>query len=130
MNWLDRLGAPGGALAGTGAALRCAGAPAAVGLLASVGAGFLLNDLILLPLLAVALGVAIWALQRGAERRHDRRPLWLGVAASIAMVIGIFAGSGLIWPAAVLLMAASVWNLLPPTGLAGGAKSQAGERRA
>lgn len=106
-------------MAGTFAALCCAGAPGALGLLSAVGAGFLINDLILLPLLAVALGVATWALERGARRRGDQRPLWLGIAASAGMVVGIFAGAWLIWMAAALLVPASVWNLLPvPKGAA------------
>jgi len=115
MSVLESMGAPGGALVGTFAALCCAGAPGALGLLSAVGAGFLINDLILLPLLAAALGVAIWALARGARRRADRRPLGLGIAASIGMAAGIFAGPWLIWSAAALLVAASVWNLFPPS---------------
>ncbi len=113
MGWIDGFGAPGGAVVGTFAALCCAGAPGALGLLSAVGAGFLINDLILLPLLAVALGVAIWALARGARRRDDRRPLWLGVGGAAGMAVGIFAGTWLVWAAAALLVAASIWNLLP-----------------
>ncbi len=114
MKWTQAMAGPGGSLAGTFAALCCAGAPGALGLLSAVGAGFLINDLILLPLLAAALGVAIWALIQGARRKGDRRPLWLGIAAAVGMAAGIFAGPWLIWPAAALLVGASVWNLLPP----------------
>jgi mercuric ion transport protein len=113
MGWLDTLGAPGGAAAGTFAALCCAGAPGALAFVSALGAGFLINDLILFPLVALALAVAIWGLARGARRRNDRRPLGLGAAASAGMVLGIFLGVWLVWLAAAALVAASIWNLLP-----------------
>lgn len=78
-----------------------------------MGAGFLINDLIRLPLLAVALGVAIWGLARGVKRRRDRRALWLGTAASAGMAAGIFLGAWMVWLAAVVLVGASIGNLLP-----------------
>jgi hypothetical protein len=35
--------------------------------MAAIGAGFLINDLILLPLLVVSLSVALWGLEKGRE---------------------------------------------------------------
>jgi len=97
----------------TVAALCCAGAPGALAFVSALGAGFLINHLILLPLLAVAFGVATWGLARGAKRRRDRRPLWLGAAAAAEMWVRIFLGAWMVWLASALLVAASVWNLLP-----------------
>jgi mercuric ion transport protein len=51
----DAAGAAGSIFA----ALCCAGVPAVVGALTAGGLGFLVNDLILLPLLALSVGVAL-----------------------------------------------------------------------
>ncbi len=51
-----------GSLGATVAALCCAGVPAFLGALSAAGLGFLVNDLVLLPLVLVSLGVALWGL--------------------------------------------------------------------
>lgn len=113
MDALQKCAAPGGAATGTFAALCCAGVPGAAGLLSAAGVGFLYNDLFLLPLLALSIGITLWALRKGVERRADPRPFRLGVVASIGLAVGIFLGPWVVGVAALALIVASVWNLLP-----------------
>lgn len=104
----DKLGTGGSLLA----ALCCLGTPAIVAFLTSVGAGFLINDLILLPLLAVSLFAALWGLEKGREAHRNPGPLQLGTAGAVLIPAGIFAGAWLVTFGAALLIIASVWNVV------------------
>jgi mercuric ion transport protein len=104
----DKLGTGGSLFA----ALCCLGTPAILAFLAAIGAGFLVNDLILLPLLAVSLFVSLWGLEKGREAHGDKRPLWLGTAGAVFIPAGIFVGAWLVAAGAVLLISATVWNVV------------------
>jgi mercuric ion transport protein len=103
----DKLGTGGSLFA----ALCCLGTPAILAFLAAVGAGFLVNDPFLLPLLAVSLLVALWGLEKGREVHGDRRPLRTGTAGALLIPVGIFAGAWLVAVGAALLTGASIWNV-------------------
>lgn len=62
--------------------------PAYVGLLSSVGLGFLISARYLLPFTAAILALALVALAFKAKERHGYKPLVLGVVG----VVGILAG--------------------------------------
>lgn len=64
-----------GSLGSVFAALRCAGVRAVSGALSAVGIGFLVNDLILFPLLAISLGLALWG-SEAVCRVTDSRVCW------------------------------------------------------
>jgi mercuric ion transport protein len=104
----DTLGAGGSLFA----ALCCLGTPAILAFLAAIGAGFLVNDLILLPLLAVSLLVSLWGLGKGRDVHGDRRPLALGSPGAVLIPAGIFVGAPLVAVGAILLIAATVWNVV------------------
>jgi mercuric ion transport protein len=104
----DRLGTGGSLFA----ALCCLGTPSILAVLSAVGAGFLVNDFILLPLLAVSLLVALWGLEKGARVHEDRWPLRAGATGALLISAGIFVGA---WPVAAgagLLIGATIWNLV------------------
>jgi len=82
----DKIGAAGSIFAG----LCCLGFPAALSLLAAVGLGFLINDAVLLPALAIFLAVSIYGLWRGYRRHHSRLPLTLGSASAAALIVFIW----------------------------------------
>jgi mercuric ion transport protein len=94
------------------AALCCAGVPAVLGALSAAGLGFLVNDLILLPLLALFLGLALWGLGSGVSRHGFQGVLVLGWIGAGLMVAGIFSLPVLIYAGAVAMVAASIWNTL------------------
>ncbi len=61
-----------------------------LGALSALGLGFLINALILIPLLGLFLGATIWALHQD-RRRHDRGgPERLAWAAALATVGGLW----------------------------------------
>ncbi len=60
-----------------------------MGALSAAGLGFLVNDAILLPLVALALGVALWGLWRGTARHGLRGILVLGGIGAVLLVVGI-----------------------------------------
>jgi len=84
------------------AAACCAGASWALAALTAIGAGFLINDAVLIPLFAVLLGLSLWLLFRSARAHADLRPVYLAGAGAAAALIGLwtstivlFAGLGL-----------------------------------
>jgi len=89
--------------------------PAYAGLMSSLGLGFLLDTVWLLPLTVAFLGVAVGALAFRAQRRRGYAPVALGVAASVFIIAGKFLfDSG---PAMILgismLVGSSIWNSWP-----------------
>ncbi len=103
----DTLGTGGSLFA----ALCCLGTPAILAFLAAIGAGFLINDLILLPLLALSLLIAVWGLEKGREVHGDKRPLRLGTSGALLLPAGIFVGAWMVAIGAALLIGASIWNV-------------------
>jgi hypothetical protein len=86
--------------------------PAVLGAFSAAGLGFLINDLILFPLLAISLGLALWGLGSGVARHGLRGvlvPGWIGAA---LMLAGIFSLPALIYAGAAAMVAASIWNTL------------------
>ena len=116
---VGRLAGGAGVVAATCAALCCAGAPIIVSVLAATGLSFLRSDAILLPIIAVALAIALWSFGRSRRVHGSSVPLMLGTAGSLALVAGvvylhgsiakIFIGVG-----TLLLLVATVWNARLP----------------
>ena len=78
--YADKIGIGGSIFA----ALCCLGFPALFSILSAIGLGFLINDAILLPLLAIFLVVTIFGLYAGM--RHHGQP-WAFVLGLISAVI-------------------------------------------
>ncbi|MBF2036458.1 MAG: MerC domain-containing protein [Leptolyngbyaceae cyanobacterium T60_A2020_046] len=70
------------------AALCCLGFPALLSLLAAIGLSFLINDAILLPLLAIFLVITLGGLYAGM--RHHRQPWAFGLGLLSALVLFAF----------------------------------------
>jgi mercuric ion transport protein len=106
--YLDKIG-PLGTLF---AALCCVGTPGLVAFLSAIGAGFLINDAILLPLLIVFLAASIVGLYFSFKRHENRWPLLLG-GVSVFFIL-FFAYGMFIRPLVYLgligLVGASIWN--------------------
>jgi mercuric ion transport protein len=108
--YLDKVG-PLGTLF---AALCCVGTPGVIAFLSAIGAGFLINDAILLPLLIVFLAASILGLYFSFKRHENRWPLLFGGAS--AVIILFFTYGMFIRPLVYLgllgLVGASMWNVL------------------
>jgi hypothetical protein len=106
-------------IAATCAALCCAGAPIIVSVLAATGLSFLRNDAILIPVIGVALVIALWGFWRSRRIHESSVPLVVGFLGSIALVAGVVFLHGMIakvciGAGAVLLLVATVWNARLP----------------
>lgn len=90
-------------------ALCCVGSPSIVSLLSAVGLGFMVHDAILIPLLAVFLGINLFGSYR-SSKRHGRREvfpitvisavlifsgIWISAVVLGVGIVGIFIASGL-----------------------------------
>jgi hypothetical protein len=89
--------------------------PAYAGLLSSVGLGFLISGVYLLPLTIAFLVLALAALAFRAKERGGFGPLLSGAAAAVGILAGKFAWSSnaVTYGAVGLLVIASLWNTWP-----------------
>lgn len=116
---LSKFGGGAGVIAASCAALCCAGAPIIVSILAATGLSFLRTDAILLPIIAIALIVALVGFRTGRRIHGSSGPLVLGAVGSVALVAGVVFVHGmpakvLIGIGAILLLAAMLWNARLP----------------
>ena len=93
------------------AALCCIGTPALLSLLTSIGAGFLIRDAILVPLLVIFLAVSIWGIHRSVSKHGKGTPRTLAVICSVVIIIAIWFSPPLVLLGLVSLIAASVWDI-------------------
>ncbi len=100
-----------GSLGSAFAAACCAGIPAVLGALSAVGLGFLVNDLILFPLLALFFGLGLWGLWDGVSRHGLRGVLVLGGIGAALMVVGIVF-QPLTYVGAAAMIGTALWNVL------------------
>ena len=89
--------------------------PAYAGLLSSVGLGFLISAVYLLPLTGAFLVVALGAMAFRATKRHGYRPFLLGMVAASGVLVGKFLweSTPTMYGAVGLLVVASLWNTWP-----------------
>ena len=107
---LDKIGVGGSFFA----ALCCLGFPALLSLLSAIGLGFLINDAILLPLLAVFLLLTVAGLAMGLRHHHKSWALALGVFSAVALAIFILPVYNIYFASLSIvgLIAASILNVI------------------
>ncbi len=86
--------------------------PAYAGLLTSVGLGFLISAVYLLPLTAAFLVLALGAMAFRANKRHGYGPFLLGSVAATGVLLGkfVWGSSPSMYGGVGLLVIASLWN--------------------
>jgi mercuric ion transport protein len=92
--------------------------PAYAGLLSSLGLGFLISTVYLLPLTAMFLFLALVALGFKARQRYGFGPFLLGLAGALGVLLGKFLlrSDITMYGAVGLLVVASLWNAWPHQG--------------
>jgi mercuric ion transport protein len=97
--------------------------PAYAGLLGSVGLGFLISAVYLLPLTAAFLVFALAAMAFKANSRHGYGPFLFGLVAAASVLLGKFVWESNItmYSAVGLLVISSIWNAWPRHVTAGSA---------
>ena len=106
-----------GALGAIFAALCCAGTPLIVAAVAATGLSGLRKDAILWPIMLVSLAVAIWGYWQGHRIHHGWAPLFIGVIGAVSLALGVIVVHGfpampMIYAGAMLLVAATIWNIV------------------
>ena len=80
--------------------------------LTAVGLGFLINDLILLPLLAIALAFTLWVL-RSAGRRHKlKAPFYVAIVATAVAFVGLWVFVPLSYAGFAMLFGTTIWDYI------------------
>jgi mercuric ion transport protein len=92
------------------ASLCCLGVSIVVAPLTAIGLGFLINDLILLPLVLVFLLITLWGLHAGWKRHGVQWPFFLGIFAAVLLIPSFFVNAYLAALLLILLLAATIWN--------------------
>ncbi len=89
--------------------------PAYAGFLSAVGVGFVNYTPYLMPLTALFLAISVFAMAYRAQARRGYGPFFLGLAATITVLIGKFEyeSDTAMWLGLAVLVAASVWNTWP-----------------
>jgi len=80
--------------------------------LSAIGAGFLINDLVLIPLFAAFLGITLWGLWTSRKRHNHPGPFFLGTAAAIVAFAALWFFAPLAYLGLATLVAASVWDIV------------------
>ena len=94
------------------ASLCCLGVSVVVAPLTAIGLGFMLHDLVLLPLVLVLLLITLWGLYSGSKRHGVRPPFFLGIFAAAALIPSFFVSAYLSSFLLVLLLVATIWNTI------------------
>jgi mercuric ion transport protein len=100
-----------GSLGSTFAALCCIGTPALLAFLTSIGAGFLINDKILIPLVVAFLGISIWGIYKSSKFHGKKGSLILVIISAIVVFAAIWFSKPLVYIGLVGLITASVWDI-------------------
>lgn len=92
------------------AAACCAGASWALAALTAAGAGFLINDAVLIPLFVALLGLSLWLLYRSARAHNDLAPFYLGIAGAVVAFAGLWTWIAAIVGGLAAMIGASFWD--------------------
>jgi mercuric ion transport protein len=108
--YLDKVGPLGSIFA----ALCCIGTPGLLAFLSAVGAGFLMNDAILLPLLVFFLTASMAGLYYSFKAYRNRWPVIMGGISSLFILFFTYGWflKPLVYLGLVGLVGTSVWNLV------------------
>lgn len=100
-----------GSLGSIFASLCCIGTPALLAFLTSIGAGFLISDKMLIPLLVVFLGINIWGVYKSSKLHGKKGSLILAVTSAIVVFAAIWFSKPLVYTGLVGLISASAWDI-------------------
>ena len=106
-----------GAFGAIVAALCCAGTPLIIAALTATGLSALRKDAILWPIMAVSLAMAMWGYWQGHRVHRAWAPLVAGLIGAVSLAVGVIVVHGfpamqMIYGGAILLVAATVWNII------------------
>ena len=80
--------------------------------LTAAGLGFLINDLILLPLLTIALTFTLWALWSASRRHKLKTPFYIAIVASAIAFAGLWVFVPLSYAGFTVLFGTTIWDYI------------------
>jgi mercuric ion transport protein len=92
------------------AAACCAGAGWALAALSAIGAGFLINDAVLIPLFVALLALSLWLLFRSARAHENLRPVYLAGGGALGALIGLWTSTIVLFAGLGLIVGSSLWD--------------------
>jgi len=101
-----------GSLGSIFASLCCLGFAPLLAALTAAGLGFAISDAILIPLLAVFLGIALWGIKGSRAKHGVSTPLYVGTAGAVGALVGVFVFIPLHVIGLVALVGASLWDIV------------------
>ena len=108
MKHLDKLGVVGSIIA----ALCCLGVTAVISVFSAIGLAFLINDSILLPLLAFFLLVTLFGLYKGYRSHRKKTAVLVGIISAIVTFMFLFIFPAISYLGIAGLIVSSVLNIL------------------
>ena len=102
----------GSTLGAAFAAACCLGATAALSVLAAMGAGFLINDAVLIPLYVALLALSVWLLYRTAKGHGALAPFWVGAGGAAVALVGLWISPILVYAGLLAIVAGNVADFL------------------
>ena len=109
-----------GSLGSIFASVCCLGVAPVLAALSAAGLGFIINDAILIPLLAIFLLIAVWGLKGSRARHGANGPFYLGSVGAVAAFVGILVFMPVHIIGLVAVIVAAIWDIVllrksPPT---------------
>lgn len=101
-----------GSLGSIFASLCCLGFAPALAALSAAGLGIIINDAVLIPLLAVFLGITLWGLLGSRNKHHSVGPLYLGITGAVASMLGIFIFIPIHVIGLIAIVVAALWDII------------------
>jgi mercuric ion transport protein len=101
-----------GTLGAAFAAACCLGVAAALSVLTALGAGFLINDAVLIPLYAALLALSLWLLYRSARSHGRPGPFRLGAAGALVALVGLWIHPVVVYGGLLAIVAGNVADYL------------------
>lgn len=90
----------------------CLGFTAAIAALTAIGAGFLINDAVLMPVYIGMLSLSVWLLYRSAKSHAKLGPFWLGLAGAIIAIIGLWTHPILIYAGLLAIVVSNITDFV------------------
>ena len=101
-----------GSLGSIFASLCCLGVGPVLAALSAMGLGFVINDAILIPLLAIFLLIAVWGLKGSRAWHGVNGPFYLGTVGAVAAFVGILVFMPVHIIGLVAVVAAAIWDIV------------------
>ena len=79
-------------------------------MLTAIGAGFLINDLFLIPVYLGLLTLSVWLLYSTSRSHGNLAPFWTGLAGAVVAFAGLWILPALVYAGLAALISGSVWD--------------------